>query len=63
MLTFKHKTDKIEKGILLCNRFASSVKATWKAVTGADGYKVTLYSAKNKAVKTVYTTKTSYTFS
>lgn len=48
---------------LTATQTASSVKATWKAVTGADGYKVTLYSAKNKAVKTVYTTKTSYTFS
>ena len=41
----------------------SSIKATWKAVTGASGYKVTLYSAKNKAIKTVYTTKPTYTFS
>lgn len=48
---------------LTATQTASSVKATWKAVTGADGYKLTLYSAKNKAVKTVYTTKTSYTFS
>lgn len=48
---------------LTATQTASSVKATWKAVTGADGYKVTLYSAKNKAVKTIYTTKTSYTFS
>ena len=41
----------------------SSIKATWKAVTGASGYKVTLYSAKNKAIKTVYTTKTTASFS
>ena len=42
---------------------ASSIKATWKAVTGASGYKVTLYSAKNKAIKTIYTTKTTASFS
>ena len=40
----------------------TSIKATWKAVTGASGYKVVLYSAKNKALKTVYTTKTSTSF-
>ena len=41
----------------------SSIKATWKAVSGASGYKVTLYSAKNKAIKTIYTTKTTASFS
>ena len=47
---------------LTATQTTSSVKATWKAVTGADGYKVTLYSAKNKAIKTVYTTKTTASF-
>ena len=47
---------------LTATQTTSSVKATWKSVTGASGYKVTLYSAKNKAIKTVYTTKTSASF-
>ena len=47
---------------LTATQTTSSVKATWKAVTGASGYKVILYSAKNKALKTVDTTKTTYTF-
>lgn len=47
---------------LTATQTTSSIKATWKAVTGASGYKVTLYTAKNKAVKTVYTTKTSTSF-
>ena len=41
----------------------TAIKATWKAVPGATGYYVTLYNAKNKAIKTVDTTKTTYTFS
>ncbi len=40
----------------------SSIKATWKKVTGADGYKVELLSSKNKVLKTAHTTKLSYTF-
>ncbi|MGN0443769.1 MAG: leucine-rich repeat protein, partial [Acutalibacteraceae bacterium] len=47
---------------LSVSQTTSSIKATWKAVTGATGYKVTLYNAKGKAVKTVDTTKTTYTF-
>ena len=47
---------------LTATQTTSSVKATWKSVTGASGYKVTLYSAKNKTIKTVYTTKTSASF-
>lgn len=47
---------------LTASQSTTSIKATWKAVTGASGYKVTLYSAKNKAIKTVYTTKTAASF-
>ena len=42
---------------------ATSIKAAWKAVAGASGYLVTLYGSDNKAVKSVYTARTSYTFS
>ena len=48
---------------LKASQATTSIKATWKAVTGASGYKVTLYSSKDKALKTVYTTNTTYTFS
>ncbi|MGN1195174.1 MAG: fibronectin type III domain-containing protein, partial [Acutalibacteraceae bacterium] len=48
---------------LTATQTTSSIKATWKAVTGASGYKVVLYSSKGKALKTIYTTKTSYSFS
>ena len=41
----------------------TAVKATWKAVAGASGYIVTLYNSNNKVIKTVDTTKTTYTFS
>ncbi|MGN1347740.1 MAG: fibronectin type III domain-containing protein, partial [Acutalibacteraceae bacterium] len=47
---------------LSASQTATSIKATWKTVTGATGYKVTLYNAKGKAVKTVDTAKTTYTF-
>lgn len=47
---------------LTATQTTSSIKATWKAVTGASGYKVTLYTSSGKAVKTVYTTKTSAEF-
>ena len=40
----------------------TSLKATWKKVTGATGYKVELLNSKGKAVKTVTTTKLTYTF-
>lgn len=40
----------------------TSVKASWKKVTGADGYKAELLSSKGKVLKTVTTKKTSYTF-
>ena len=42
---------------------ATSIKAAWKAVAGASGYLVTLYGSDNKAVRSVYTARTSYTFS
>ncbi|MGN1194520.1 MAG: fibronectin type III domain-containing protein, partial [Acutalibacteraceae bacterium] len=51
------KTSKIS-----VSQTTSSVKASWKAVTGASGYKVVIHKG-SKAVKSVYTTKTSYTFS
>ncbi len=41
---------------------ATSVKASWKKVTGADGYKVELINSKGKVIKSVTTTKTAYTF-
>ena len=47
---------------LTATQTTTSIKTTWKAVTGASGYKVVIYKG-SKAVKTVYTTKTSYTFS
>ena len=47
---------------LTATQTATSIKASWKAVTGASGYKVILYTAKNKTVKTVYTTKTTASF-
>lgn len=40
----------------------TSIKASWKKVTGASGYKVELLNSKGKVVKTVATTKTAYTF-
>ncbi len=40
----------------------TSVKASWKKVTGADGYKVELLNSKGKVVKKKTTTKTAYTF-
>ncbi len=40
----------------------TSIKASWKKVTGASGYKVELLNSKGKVVKTVTTTKTAYTF-
>ncbi|MGN0468360.1 MAG: DUF6273 domain-containing protein [Acutalibacteraceae bacterium] len=48
---------------LTASQTTTSIKATWKAVTGASGYKVTLYTSKDKVVKTIDTTKTTYTFS
>ncbi|MGN0467227.1 MAG: leucine-rich repeat protein [Acutalibacteraceae bacterium] len=48
---------------LTATQSTTSIKATWNKVTGASGYKVTLYNSKGKAVKTVDTTKTTYTFS
>lgn len=47
---------------LTATQTATSIKASWKAVTGTSGYKVILYTAKNKTVKTVYTTKTTASF-
>ncbi|MGN1194572.1 MAG: leucine-rich repeat protein [Acutalibacteraceae bacterium] len=47
---------------LTATQTTTAIKATWKAVTGASGYKVVIYKG-SKAVKSVYTTKTSYTFS
>ncbi len=40
----------------------TEIKASWKKVTGASGYKVELLNSKGKVVKKVTTTKTSYTF-
>ena len=40
----------------------TEIKASWKSVTGASGYKVELLNSKGKVVKSVTTTKTSYTF-
>ncbi|MGN0468229.1 MAG: leucine-rich repeat protein [Acutalibacteraceae bacterium] len=60
-LTFNILPSKTSK--LTATQSTTSIKATWKAVTGASGYKVTLYSSKDKALKTIYTTNTTYTFS
>ena len=60
-LTFNILPGKTSK--LTATQTTSSIKATWKAVTGASGYKVTLYTSKGKAMKTVDATKTTYTFS
>ncbi|MGN1418195.1 MAG: leucine-rich repeat protein, partial [Acutalibacteraceae bacterium] len=48
---------------LKASQSTTSIKATWNKVTGASGYKVTLYDSKDKVFKTDYTTKTAYTFS
>ena len=48
---------------LNASQTTTSIKATWKAVAGASGYIVTLYNSSGKVVKTVDTTKTTYTFS
>ena len=40
----------------------TEIKASWSKVTGASGYKVELLNSKGKVVKSVTTTKTSYTF-
>lgn len=60
-LYFKILPGKTSK--LTATQSSSSIKASWKAVTGASGYKVTLYSSKNKAIQSVYTTKTAVSFS
>lgn len=58
-----------EKALNIIDKEVKSTKATtstnkvstsWKAVTGADGYKVQVVNSKGKVVKTYYTTKTSY---
>ena len=48
---------------LNASQSTTSIKATWKSVAGASGYIVTLYNSSGKVVKTVGTTKTTYTFS
>ena len=48
---------------LNASQTTTSIKATWKSVAGASGYIVTLYNSSGKVVKTVDTTKTTYTFS
>lgn len=40
----------------------TSIKVSWSKVTGASGYKVELLNSKGKVVKTVTTTKLTYTF-
>lgn len=40
----------------------TTVKVSWKAVTGADGYKVTLYSQNNQKIRSAYTDGTEHTF-
>lgn len=52
------KTSKISASVT-----RNKIKSSWKKVTGASGYKVQLKNSKGKIVKTVYTTKTKYTFS
>lgn len=42
---------------------STSLKPSWKAVSGAAGYKVELINSKGKVVKTVETKKLTYTFS
>ena len=39
----------------------TAIKATWSEVTGASGYRVELYKG-SKLIKTVYTSKTAYSF-
>ena len=40
----------------------TAIKATWKAVTGASGYRVTLCDKDGYAIKNAYTANTTYTF-
>ena len=40
----------------------TTVKVSWKAVTGADGYKVTLYSQNNQKIRSAYTDGIEHTF-
>ena len=40
----------------------TTVKVSWKAVTGADGYKVTLYSKNNQKIRSAYTDGIEHTF-
>ncbi len=59
-LTFNILPSKTSKITPTCD--TTSIKASWKKVTGADGYKVELLNSKGKVVKTATTTKTAYTF-
>lgn len=51
------KTSKITT-----NNGIDSIKASWKKVPNASGYKVELLNSKGKVLKTVDTEKTKYTF-
>ena len=59
-LTFYILPSKTSKITPTCS--TTSIKATWKSVTGATGYKVELLSAKGKVLKTKSTEKLTYTF-
>ena len=59
-LTFNILPSKTSKITPTCS--TTEIKASWKKVTGASGYKVELLNSKGKVVKKVTTTKTSYTF-
>ncbi len=54
------KLSKTSKITPTCS--TTSIKASWKKVTGASGYKVELLNSKGKVIKKVTTKKTAYTF-
>lgn len=60
VLYFNILPSKTSKITPTCN--TTSIKASWKKVTGASGYMVELLSSKGKVVKSATTTKTAYTF-
>ena len=59
-LSFNILPSKTSKITPTCS--TTTIKASWKKVTGADGYKVELLNSKGKVVKTATTTKINYTF-
>ncbi len=60
VLYFNILPSKTSKISVSCD--TTAIKASWKKVTGATGYKVELLNSKGKVVKSETTTKNSYTF-